>query len=93
MIIFLLSPSVKTGIPAKFLKVEEKRFEFFHETKAGFSGLVELLQKDFEPLKNIPPKDSFTVESGEPLNTFEVSLRFDLHILKDSWNLIFFVPA
>jgi Family of unknown function (DUF5686)/CarboxypepD_reg-like domain len=65
----------KSGIPAKFLKVEEKRFEFFHETKAGFSGLVELLQKDFEPLKNIPPKDSFTVESGEPLNTFEVSLR------------------
>ena len=65
----------KSGIPAKFLKVEEKRFEFFHETRAGFSGLVELLQKDFEPLKNIPPKDSFTVESGEPLNTFEVSLR------------------
>jgi hypothetical protein len=65
----------KSGIPAKFLKVEEKRFEFFHETKAGFSGLVELLQKDFEPLKNIPPKDSFTVESGEPFNTFEVSLR------------------
>ncbi len=65
----------KTGIPVKFMKVEEKRFEFFHETKAGLSGLVELLQKDFEPLKNIPPKDSFIVESGKPLNTFEVSLR------------------
>jgi hypothetical protein len=65
----------KSGIPAKFLKVEEKRFEIFHETKSGLSGLVELLQKDFEPLKNIPPKDSFTVESGEPLNTVEVSFR------------------
>ena len=65
----------KTGIPVKFMKVEEKRFEFFHEIKAGLSGLIELLQKDFEPLKNIPPKDSFTVKSGEPLNTFEVSLR------------------
>ena len=65
----------KTGIPVKFMKVEEKRFEFYHEIKAGLSGLIELLQKDFEPLKNIPPKDSFTVKSGEPLNTFEVSLR------------------
>ena len=65
----------KTGIPVKFMKIEEKRFEFFHETKAGFSGLIELLHKDFEPLQNIPPKDSFTVESGQPLTTFEVSLR------------------
>ena len=65
----------KSGIPVKFMKIEEKRFEFFHETKAGFSTLLETVHKDFEPLKNIPPKDSFTVESGEPLNTFEVSLR------------------
>ncbi len=65
----------KSGIPVKFMKIDEKRFEFFHETKAGFSTLIETVHKDFEPLKNIPPKDSFTVESGQPLNTFELSLR------------------
>ena len=65
----------KSGIPVKFMKIQEMRFEFFHETKSGFSTLVETLHKDFNPLKNIPPKDSFSVENGEPLNTFEVSLR------------------
>jgi hypothetical protein len=65
----------KSGIPVKFMKIAETRFEFFHETKAGFSTLIETVHKDFEPLKNIPPKDSFAVETGQPLNTFELSLR------------------
>ncbi len=65
----------KPGILAKFMKIEETRFEFFHETKAGFSGLLQTNHKAFEPLQNLPPKDSFTVSSGEPLNTFELTMK------------------
>jgi len=65
----------KSDIPIKFMKIDEKRFEFFHETKGGFSALLATTHKQFDPLQSIPPKDSFTVSSGEPLRTFEVSLR------------------
>jgi len=65
----------KSGIPLKFMKIEEKRFEFFQESKSGFSGLLIVNHKQFSPLKNIPPADSFKVDSGKPLRTFEISLR------------------
>src|SRR6185436_6691059 len=65
----------KSGIPIKRMKIEESRFEFFHETKSGFSALFASVLKQFDPLENIPPKDSFTVANGKPLKTFEISLR------------------
>lgn len=65
----------KSGIPIKFMKIDEKRFEFFHETKSGFSGLLATVHKQFNPLQNIPPKDSFAVDGAKPLRTFELSLR------------------
>lgn len=65
----------KSGIPVKSMKIEEKRFEFFHETQAGFSAFLSTTHKQFIPLRNIPPKDSFTVSSGIALRTFEISLR------------------
>jgi len=65
----------KSGIPIKFMKVDEKRFEFFHETKNGFSGFFSAMHKQFTPLKNIPPVDSFKVSGGIALRTFEIALR------------------
>lgn len=65
----------KAGVPVKSMKVDEKRFEFFHETRAGFSAFLSTTHKQFTPLRNIPPVDSFTVSNGKPLRTFEVSLR------------------
>lgn len=65
----------KSGIPIKFMKVDEKRFEFFHETPAGFSGFFSATHKQFTPLRNIPPGDSFLVSRGIALRTFEISLR------------------
>ncbi|HET9744651.1 MAG TPA: DUF5686 family protein [Chitinophagaceae bacterium] len=65
----------KSGIPIKRMKIEESRFEFFHETKSGFSALFASVLKQFNPLENIPPKDSFSVSGGKPLKTFEISLR------------------
>jgi hypothetical protein len=66
----------KSGIPIKFIKIKEKRFEFFNEHRMGLSELVAITHKSFTPLKNIPVKDSFpSVNGGTPLTTFEVSLR------------------
>ena len=65
----------KSDVPIKVMKIEETRFEFFQETRSGFSGLFATALKQFDPLQNIPPKDSFTVSDGKPLRTFEISLR------------------
>ena len=65
----------KNGIPIKFMKIEESRFEFFHETKSGFSALFATILKQFDPLQSIPPRDSFTVTKGKAMKTFEISLR------------------
>jgi hypothetical protein len=66
----------KTNVPVKFLKVNEKRFEFFNETRSGFSTLVAATHKSYLPLRNLIPKDSFSAVSGrEPLTSFEVSVR------------------
>lgn len=66
----------KQNVPVKFMKVEEKRFEFFNEHRFGLSELVAITHKGFTPLRNIPVKDSFpTYNDRSPLKTFEVSLR------------------
>ncbi|HJS54822.1 MAG TPA: DUF5686 family protein, partial [Chitinophagaceae bacterium] len=65
----------KSNVPIKVMKIEESRFEFFQETKSGFSGLFATVLRQFNPLQNIPPKDSFPVTAGKPLRTFEISLR------------------
>ncbi|MFI5132728.1 MAG: DUF5686 family protein [Chitinophagales bacterium] len=66
----------KPNIPIKYMKVDEKRFEFFNEQRSGLSTLLALTHKEYIPLKNIPPKDSFTLSNGrEPLTSFEASLR------------------
>ncbi len=66
----------KQNVPIKFMKVQEKRFEFFNETKSGFSTLFTATHKNYTPLRNLVPKDSFIVNNGRnPLGSFEVSLR------------------
>ena len=66
----------KQNVPIKFIKVAEKRFEFFNEHRFGLSELVAVTHKAFTPLQNIPLKDSFpVVHNGTPLTSFEVSLR------------------
>lgn len=81
----------KTGIPIKFMKIEESRFELFHETKYGFSGLFSSIMKQFNPLQNIPPKDSFSaIPGGKPLRTFELSLRLRFAYLEKFLETNFF---
>jgi hypothetical protein len=67
----------KQNIPLKFLKVREKRFEFFEETRSGFSVLFAATHKTYTPLKNLLPKDSFSAINGRnPMASAEVSIRF-----------------
>ncbi len=80
----------KSDIPIKFMKIEEKRLEFFHETKAGFSAFLTTVNKQFDPLKNIPLKDSFMVLKGKPLRTFELSLRLRFAYLEKFLETNFF---
>jgi hypothetical protein len=67
----------KQNIPLKFLKVNEKRFEFFEETRSGFSVLFAAIHKMYTPLKNLLPKDSFAARNGrDPMTSAEASIRF-----------------
>ncbi len=66
----------KTGVPIKFMQVEEKKLEFFKETSSGFSATITGINKTFEPLRNLPPKELFGNGQKDGLiTTSEVSLK------------------
>ena len=66
----------KPNLPSKFMKVVENRFEFFQETRNGFSTLLATTHKTYNPLRGLLPADSFPVNNGgTKLANFEVSLR------------------
>lgn len=81
----------KPDVPVKFLKIDEKRFEFFNEHRSGLSELVAITHKGFTPLKNIPSKDSFPSANGRSaLTSFEVSLRLRFAYLEKFLENTFF---
>ncbi len=63
----------KNGVPIKFLMIDEKKIELFKQTPRGFSVTLSGIQKSFEPLQNLPPKQIFT---NDLLATSEVGVRF-----------------
>jgi len=66
----------KKGIPVKNIKVEEKRLEFFKEVLPWMSNRLTIIHKSTLPLRNLVPLDSFrTTASGDPLTSFEISLK------------------
>jgi Family of unknown function (DUF5686)/CarboxypepD_reg-like domain len=81
----------KPNIPLKFLKVNEKRFEFFHESVSGFSKLFAVTHKTYLPLENLLPRDSFPVSNGgRVFSSFEVSLRLRFAYLEKFLETTFF---
>lgn len=81
----------KPNVPRKFLKVDEKRFEFFNEHRIGFSELVSVTHKRFTPLANIPLKDSFpAIDGRSAMTSFEVSLRLRFAYLEKFLETTFF---
>jgi len=66
----------KPHIPIKYMRMEEKRFEFYNEHRSGLSTLLAVTNKSFLPLKNIPSKDSFVLKNGrDAMTSFETSLK------------------
>jgi hypothetical protein len=81
----------KPNIPLKFIKIDEKRFEFFNEHRFGLSELVAVTHKQYTPLKNLPLKDSFPYRQGSsPMTSFEVSLRLRFAYLEKFLENTFF---
>ena len=81
----------KPNVPVKFLKVNEKRFEFFNEHRSGFSELFAATHKAFTPLRNIPVRDSFPARDGRSaLTSFEISMRLRFAYLEKFLETTFF---
>ena len=82
----------KPGVPFKFQQITEKKLSFFAETNKGFSFAIDANSKFFKPLLNLPAKNLFPVSNGEPLNTFEASLRlryaYQEHTIEDNFERI-----
>ena len=67
----------KSGVPLKFLMLDEKKIDFFNEWKNGFSIALNGTHKKYDPLLNLPPKTIFLNGSNDnPLIASEVSLKF-----------------
>ena len=66
----------KQGVPRKFQRLIEKRFEIYQETNKAISFLLEVSSKQYQPLLNLPEKALFNANiNGEALNNFETSFR------------------
>jgi len=81
----------KPDIPIKFLKTTQERFEFFNETRSGFSTLFSATHKDFLPVRNLISEDSFTAPANRSsMATTEVSLRIRFAYLEKFLENTFF---
>lgn len=69
----------KTDVPIKFLRIQQERFEFFKETKTGFSIQLDGTRKRFTPLRSLPDASVYA-KSGENngLTNTEVSIKLRL---------------
>jgi hypothetical protein len=65
----------KSGVPIKFLMLNETKAEFHHEWKMGLGFTVTTLQKSYEPLRNLPSASLFPKTDGSSVATSEISLR------------------
>lgn len=66
----------KSGVPIKFMMMDDKRVEFFRDTRIGLSTLVGVAHKKFEPALNLPSKSLFTNGSSDSsIRATEVTVR------------------
>ncbi|HEY6063026.1 MAG TPA: DUF5686 family protein, partial [Chitinophagaceae bacterium] len=66
----------KNNVAVKNIKVNEKRFEFFKEMTPWMSNQLTITHTSTLPLRNLLPLDSFKTTHGNPLTSFEVSVKF-----------------
>ena len=80
----------KPGVPIKFINLEEQKLEVFKEWLSGFSLTVTGDHKIYDPIRNLPSKDIYTWESGNPLNTFELSFKLRFAYLEKYFETTFY---
>ena len=61
------------GVIQKFQRAEEKKIEYYQETNKGWGFGLTVLQKQVEPLTNLPDQKFITMPNA--FNTFETSVR------------------
>ncbi|MBL0054855.1 MAG: carboxypeptidase-like regulatory domain-containing protein [Chitinophagaceae bacterium] len=59
----------------KFIQVKDMRFEVFNEWGKGFSTEWFFAHRQFDPLRNLPDKSNFPVNTGSSLTNFEIALK------------------
>lgn len=65
----------KNNVPIKFIRLEERRLDFFKEWEPGISILLSSRSKEYTPVRNLPDASFFTVKEGNSFNSFESSVR------------------
>ncbi|MFL5808724.1 MAG: DUF5686 family protein [Flavisolibacter sp.] len=65
----------KRNVPIKYLRLEQEKLEWFKEWNSGLSFLLSPVRRQYDPVKNLPPKQNFPTPKGEALNSFDVSVR------------------
>ncbi len=68
----------KAGVPYKYQRVNERKFEYYGETNSGFGFGLTAASRQYTPLLNLPGAEFFPVKGGDPLNNFETvaSVRY-----------------
>jgi Family of unknown function (DUF5686)/CarboxypepD_reg-like domain len=66
----------KPNTTRKFIQLQDIRFEVFNELGKGFSSELFIAHRKYDPLKNLPYKNTFPVSNGSgSLTNFEVALK------------------
>lgn len=68
----------KPGIPPKFMFADDVRFEFYNESFLGFSQMLTLYRKIYDPYEPLPSTTIFREDDGTPAETVtatEINLR------------------
>jgi hypothetical protein len=66
----------KQGVPIKFMMLDDKRVEFFRDTKVGFSTTITAMYKKYDPVLNLPPKKMFADGLADSsIRATEISIR------------------
>jgi len=65
----------KPNVQHKFQEITEKKVDFFSETYKNFSVGLTLSSRQYNPLENLPGKEYFPTTEGDPLNTFDATIK------------------
>ena len=65
----------KSGVPLKFIKLEQEELELHKEWASGFSVQLAGTRQVYNPVLNLPGREHFLDKGRDVFNTFEASVR------------------